>query len=273
MKCKSCGQQAGFCRTECNSCKKERIEKHEREAQELRDRMRRQEELKQKRLSIIKAWVDKFLEYTSDNFLDEEEEKDLNIMKKLDDIKDHEIDSIRTGTSTHFEVYVELREYSKTKNLPQYERSDYPGVNFQKSEAPFLSITAGYFKEKTKTHYEGGSTGVSFRVMRGVWIRKSAFKGFPIKSDYMNFEDVGNIILTNKHLYFKGQTKSFRIRLNKLVDMTPFENGIQIMRDTASARPEFLGIDGDIIQLQGTNTLTTGYEVFCHAAMILNDLL
>ena len=50
--------------------------------------------------------------------------------------------------------------------------------------------------------------------------------------------DAGLLGITTKHLYFKGSHTSFRVRLEKIVSFEPFRDGLQIMRDTARAKPE-----------------------------------
>lgn len=259
-KCKTCGKKAGFLKSECNICKEEN----------------RKREYK-KHLKI-KEWIDKFDEFTEDNFLDKDEELKLEKIYKRNNLDSVKLNRLRFGITEHYELYKELHEWIKNKILPKYNKSDYKGVNFLKSEAPFYSINVGYYKEKTKTHYQGGSTGYSFKVAKGFWVRQNAFKGRPIKEEYMNFEGVGELILTNKYLYWKGD-KSFRIKLDKLVDITPYKNGIDIMRDLASARPEFFGygkeinissatVDGIEIEI---NEPEHQFEVFCHVASVLHD--
>jgi len=197
MKCKKCGKKAGFLKTECDSCKNNRLEEY------------RQKE-REKEI--------------------EEERRRQSILDGLEEIRQSVLQKIET--------------FLESKEIIQEERNEYD-VNFMKSEMPFFSTSGcGYFLEKTKTHYEGGSTGASFRVMKGLWIRQSAFKGSPIKHDVLTLVDFpGECIITNKHLYWKGSKKAFRIKLEKLVHLNAFGNGIELMRDTASARPEFIGYD------------------------------
>ena len=43
---------------------------------------------------------------------------------------------------------------------------------------------------------------------------------------------------TTKHLYFAGGEKSFRIRYDKVVSFTPFEDGIGLCKDNVRAKPQ-----------------------------------
>ena len=52
--------------------------------------------------------------------------------------------------------------------------------NLMKSEdLVWVFKDVDYFVEKTRTHYKGGSQGVSVRVMKGVYYRTGGFKGRP----------------------------------------------------------------------------------------------
>ena len=86
--------------------------------------------------------------------------------------------------------------------------------------------------------------GVSFRVAKGVYIRPSAFRGRPVESTSMRHTDSGALGITTKHIYFKGQRKSFRVRLEKIVSFEPYQDGLGIMRDTARAKPEIFRLGG-----------------------------
>ena len=45
-------------------------------------------------------------------------------------------------------------------------------------------------------------------------------------------------------MFFSGE-RSFRIPLNKIVSVQGAPNGLEIVRDRASAQPEYFGIAGD----------------------------
>ena len=43
--------------------------------------------------------------------------------------------------------------------------------------------------------------------------------------------------LTTKHIYFGSYNNMFRIRYNKIVAFTPYDDGLGVMKDTQSAKP------------------------------------
>jgi hypothetical protein len=44
------------------------------------------------------------------------------------------------------------------------------------------------------------------------------------------------LAITNKNIYFSGEKKGFRIPYAKIVACHPFDEGVGIVRDTASAK-------------------------------------
>ena len=72
----------------------------------------------------------------------------------------------------------------------------------------------------TRTHYQGGYSGVSVKVAKGVYYRTGGFKGHPVKTSEMILKDGGILGITNKHIYFSG-TKSFFSNAEKMRKMDP----------------------------------------------------
>jgi hypothetical protein len=61
----------------------------------------------------------------------------------------------------------------------------------------------------------------------------------------MKYLDTGILALTNKHIYFASERKTFRTPYNKIISMNPYENGIGIQKEGVTAKPQvFKGIDG-----------------------------
>ena len=50
--------------------------------------------------------------------------------------------------------------------------------------------------------------------------------------------DAGMLGLTTKHLYFAGARKKFRVRYDKIVSFEPYSDGLGIMRDAQTAKPQ-----------------------------------
>lgn len=130
--------------------------------------------------------------------------------------------------------------------IPERVSYDSLPFNMQKSEKlVWAFLDAQYIEQRTKTQYVGGSQGVSIRVAKGVYYRTNAFKGHPVQTpETVNFGQ-GVLGVTNKSLYFASPTKALRIPYAKVVSFVPYSDGIGVMRDAQSAKPQgFLTGDG-----------------------------
>jgi hypothetical protein len=86
---------------------------------------------------------------------------------------------------------------------------------------------------------------VSVRLAKGVYYRIGAFKGYPVERTEQVRQGVGPLAVTNKHLYFTGGPKSFRIRHDKIVALEPYLDGVVVTKDGVRAKPQvFLNGDG-----------------------------
>jgi hypothetical protein len=73
----------------------------------------------------------------------------------------------------------------------------------------------------------------------------AGFKGRAIDRTERVHVDTGLVAVTTKQIYFSGAKKAFRIPYTKIVSFEPFSDGLGIMRDAASAKPQiFMTNDG-----------------------------
>lgn len=96
----------------------------------------------------------------------------------------------------------------------------------------------GYMEEKTCRSYVGGSQGASIRIAKGLYYRTSAFRGHPVEETRMAQLDTGTVGITDKHIYFTGNHKSFRIAYPKIVSFVPYSDGFGLFRDAANAKEQ-----------------------------------
>lgn len=269
--CKTCGEKAGWFRHECSSCKIIRQENEAKEKEEQRLLYEKIKAEKQARQNIIENWIADLINYTSNHILDIDEERVLLDYKKKHNISDSELTETNKNSLVMFDLYIELREYLNNKTLPYYNKSDYTGFNFMKSEAPFLSLQLPFYEEKRVTIRKARSDGYSIRIMKGLWFRQN-FHNPALQSEEMILQDIGRVVLTNRHIYFKGGKKSFRHRLDKLNEITPYKNGFQIMKETMTAKPQFFGMLGNGINLgkeENPEHFKQICSIFCHIAATL----
>jgi len=116
----------------------------------------------------------------------------------------------------------------------------------QKSEnIIWIFKNVDFYEQKTRTTYEGGSAGISFRVAKGVYLRTGSFKGHPVHTTEMRLIGTGLFAITNKNVYFSSSSKSLKIPINKILTLEPYEDAIGFQKDSSSAKPQvFKNLDG-----------------------------
>ena len=188
--------------------------------------------------TLARGWGQALKAAMDDHFLSSEEKRALNGYRAHYNLSAAHLD--RNGHFTLFRMMNLLNALSEHGLVPRFDRRAVrPPFNLMKSEE-LLWLFGGtdYFEQITRREFRGGSLGVSFRVAKGVYIRPGAFRGRSVESSSMQHTDSGTLGITTKHIYFKGNGKSFRVRLEKIVSFDPYEDGLGIMRDTARAKPE-----------------------------------
>lgn len=172
-----------------------------------------------------------------DGILTEQEEQALSELKNHFSLSQQVLD--KNGSYSKLVKGAVLRDIMDG-NLP--ERMNVDGnlpFNLQKTEKiVWVFQNVNYYEEKTRTRYVGGSQGVSIRVARGLYYRTGAFKGERVQTSETIHADTGLLGVTNKHIYFVGPSKRFRIAFNKIVSFEPFSDGIGVQRDAQTAKPQ-----------------------------------
>lgn len=191
----------------------------------------------------IGSWetaVDRFLD---DGVLETGEEARLAQFTERFSLRRDQLD--RNGALTKIVKAGVLRDVLNGK-IPQRVSVDgHLPINFQKREKMvWVFPNSDYLEDKTRRQFVGGSQGVSMRVMKGVYYRVGVFKGHPIEHTERIHVDSGWFVVTDKNLYFAGSRKSLRIPFPKIISFEPFSDGIGVMRDAATAKPQIF-ITGD----------------------------
>ena len=130
-----------------------------------------------------------------------------------------------------------------------------PPFNLMKSEQLVWVIDGvGYYEVKTRRERRGTSHGVSIRVAKGLYYSPRTFRSRAVEWEETVHEDTGLLGVTSKHIYFHGPRKRFRIRYDRIVSFDPYADGIGVMRDAQTAKPqEFRTGDGWFIYNLVTN--------------------
>jgi len=185
----------------------------------------------------VAAWelvLEKFLEV---GLLSEDEESFLINYKNEFGLEPEELN--RNGAFTIGAMASLLRRVFSGEIPSTYvSQTDHP-FNLRADETlVWHERSCTYLEERTVRQYVGASHGASVRVMKGVYYRFGAFKGHPVETSSLQSVDVGNLGITNRHIYFGGSKKSFRIPFNKVVQFVPYSDGFGLFRDAANSRQQ-----------------------------------
>lgn len=112
-----------------------------------------------------------------------------------------------------------------------------PSMGMQKAEVAHWQEPAWLLEERvvSKT-YVGGSSGVSFRLMKGVTYRVGQSRGRVVTDSAVVKVSAGSLVITNRRIVFGGNTKSFSIALDKVLDVAMFSDGLRISGSTGKPR-------------------------------------
>lgn len=79
---------------------------------------------------------------------------------------------------------------------------------------------------RTNYHYEGGSHGVSIRLMKGVSYRVGSHRGQRVQTTHIATVGSGDLAVSNNAVYFMGGTNSKKVTLSGIVSVDAFDDGV-----------------------------------------------
>ena len=89
----------------------------------------------------------------------------------------------------------------------------------------------------------GGYGGPSIRIAKGVSWRMGAFSARSEAHEEMRNIDNGVFTLTNRRIVFSGKKRSVEIRLDKILSMEPYSDGIAVRSSGSGKTQYFVGIN------------------------------
>ncbi|MFT3947890.1 MAG: hypothetical protein QM763_13050 [Agriterribacter sp.] len=139
-----------------------------------------------------------------------------------------------------------LKLYWALENLPlPIIQSD---IAIQKSEVLHFKIANVNWYElrsvRQRVSYSGYST--SFKVAKGFYLRSGSYRPQSYSVDTMKLIETGTIYLTNKRIIFTGNKKNSNIRIDKILDFTPYSDGVEIGKETGKSPTLQMAQNADI---------------------------
>lgn len=262
--CKFCGQKAGFLNTKHKECEEKYIQGKPAIVSYIVNRISEGNDFYDLLTQVRKKAVDNYIDYSEiddlitqafdiavdkmldDGIINEDEEEKIATFREQLNLSQDVIDK---NQSLQKVVKASILRDVTGGNTTPNPRQKIDGLipfNFSKSETLiWLFQNVDFYEQRIKTHYQGGYSGVSLRIAKGVYYRTGGFRGHPVKKEEMKFISSGLLGITNKHIYFSSFNKSFRIQISKIVTLNPYEDGIGVQKDGVSSKPQvFSNIDG-----------------------------
>jgi len=118
-------------------------------------------------------------------------------------------------------------------------------IALQKNEVCYYRQEINWFELRTKTRsirYGGITSRV--KIIKGIYFRAGDLGVNRLSEDTLTLIDSGIVYITNKRVLFRGNKRNTTIRLNRIIDIESYRNGIEIAKD--SGRNPFFEFDEDI---------------------------
>lgn len=118
-------------------------------------------------------------------------------------------------------------------------------INIQKSEKLHFLTYVKWHEQRTVTkriNYGGPTTRI--KIAKGIYYRAGSLGVQRVSEDVWQTIDSGQIYLTNKRLIFMGGKGNKTIGLNKILDIKPYTNGVDIQKETGKS--PFLEFDDNV---------------------------
>lgn len=166
--------------------------------------------------------------------------------KQITKEEENELQNIQTYLGLgDVEVQHDKKELARLRLLNEIQQGNMPAVTVtnlvtQKGEKIYWVEPVIMAEEKViRRRYQGGSSGVSFRIMKGVSYRVGSSRGHLTSETGVVAVSEGEMILTSKRVVFRGDKKSFATKLENILDIHLFTNGFQFSENNKS-KPRIL---------------------------------
>jgi len=202
--------------------------------------------LNEVRQSIVQEYANKIVD---DARISPQEKEALDQLSKDLDVTL----SLDSESKKVMERYSSLWQIENGK-IPIYETD----IFLQKNETcHYLAFVELYELRKKTTGYQYRGPTARVRIAKGLYFRAGNLKTTRETKDVMTLIDSGNIYVTNKRILFNGKKGNKVIKYSSIIDLTPYTDGVEIIKGTGKS-PVFQlsNDDGEIICATITRLIT-----------------
>lgn len=135
-------------------------------------------------------------------------------------------------------------------DLPVYE----PGIILQKNELCHYKANVDlYENRKVAAGVKYAGPTYRLKIAKGFYYRLGDISTQRVSKDVMTLIDSGTLHITNKRIIFNGSKQNKTIRYNQIVDLHPYSDGVEIVKETGKP-PTFMLNNSDGVALSLTIT-------------------
>jgi hypothetical protein len=119
------------------------------------------------------------------------------------------------------------------------------GLNLQKGEVCYFSTPVAWHEMRRVTkRVQWGGPQLRVKICKGLYWKMGDYAVNPITQDMLTPIDSGTAYVTNKRLIFNGEMKNASIKLQKILDFTPYKDGVMVEKD--AGRSPFLAFNSNV---------------------------
>jgi hypothetical protein len=113
----------------------------------------------------------------------------------------------------------------------------HPGIVLQKSEQCYLEISNVHWYELRSVRQKAGAASYASgaRITKEFYLRPGNNTLQSQTNLQLKLIDTGTLYLTSKRLIFNGVKKNSTIQLGKIIDLTPYSDGVEIDKETGKS--------------------------------------
>lgn len=134
-----------------------------------------------------------------------------------------------------------LIENSDLEKLPvnlSLQNGEYCYYTCQVDWLEYISITK-------RINYSGFT--YSHKILKGLSYRVGSINLQKITANELKVIDTGKLFFTNKRVIFMGAIKNINIKLNRILSITPYSDGVEIEKDSGKSPVIRVAADADIL--------------------------
>jgi Chloroplast envelope transporter len=203
-------------------------------------------------LRLPKALADKISAETRMNFIGNYV-SGVIADQRLSPAEEQEMNAIAASLNVNVQLSTQTQEQlRKLKLYWAIENLQLPvvhtDIHLQKNEVCHFAQTNVKWFERRKVSTRTTTLGYrySLKVAKGFYLRSGTSYVNANSTEVLKEVNSGNLYLTNKRIVFVGVTKNSTIRLERLVQFTPYTDGVELDKDSGKSPVLQLRADADL---------------------------